>query len=195
VVFLALVLLGETVLTPLQILFVNLLTDGLPALALGVEPAHRAIMFHRPRAWGRSILTARSLTPILGLGGLVAAASLAAYALGSAWDGEPAAHSFAFAALVGSQLSASVVFRSETLPFHRLAANRWLLASLGVSVLALAVVFYVPALAVAFDAQSLSATQWLCVAVLSLAPLVVGEAVKASGVLRRFHLTPAESEV
>ena len=189
VVFLALAFAGETVLTPLQILFVNLVTDGLPALALGVEPASLAVMRQQPRKRRRSILSSRSLTPILGLGGLIATATLAAFALGWIWSGEELANRLAFATLVGSQLSASIVFRSEVDPFFKLRRNIWLSAAIAASALALLVVFYLPPLREAFLTGPLSAAQWLTVASLSAIPLIVGEVVKSSGLLGLLHLT------
>ena len=194
VIFLALAFASETVLTPLQILFVNLVTDGLPALALGVEPASLAAMHQQPRKRRRSILSLRSLTPILGLGGLIAIASLAAFALGWIWDGEELANRLAFATLVGSQLSASIVFRSEVQPFFKLRRNIWLVAAIAASVLALLAVFHLPPLREAFGTGPLSAAQWLTVASLSAIPLIVGEAVKLSGLVARLHLTPDEME-
>jgi Ca2+-transporting ATPase len=194
VVFLALVFASETVLTPLQILFVNLVTDGLPALALGVEPAAVTVMHRRPRRLQTAMLSFRSLTPILGLGGLIAMTSLAAFTLGWSWDGETLANRMAFATLVGSQLGASIVFRSEVEPFFRLRRNAWLAIAIETSLLFLVAVFYLPPLQEAFRTGSLSPVQWLTVAILSAVPLLVGEAVKVSGLLRKLHLIPDEME-
>jgi hypothetical protein len=71
-----------------------------------------------------------------------------------------------------------------------LRRNSWLIGALVASVIALVSVFYVPALRDAFDAAPLSRTQWLAVVALSLTPVVIGEAVKASGLLARRHLLP-----
>ena len=188
VVFLALLATGAAVLTPLQILFVNLLTDGMPALALGLEPANVNVMHRPPRSAGSGLLTARSLTPILGLGGIIAISSLIALALGS----QLGAHrsSMAFATLVGAQLSASLAFRSETESVFSLAPNRWLVGAVAASVLAMVAVFYVPVLRDVFDVQTLSATRWLAVAGLSLLPLAGAELARATGLLQRFNLAP-----
>jgi Ca2+-transporting ATPase len=190
VVFLALVLAGDAVLTPVQILFVNLLTDGLPALALGLEPASARVMQQPPRPRGRGLITALSLTPILGLGSVIAASSLAAHTLGHVWGTDDLAASMTFVTLVGAQLAASLVFRSETESVLSMRRNPWLLGALAASVLAMVALFYVPALRDVFDTEMLSVEQWLVVAALSLAPLAAGELVKASGLLRRYNLLP-----
>jgi Ca2+-transporting ATPase len=188
VIFIALLATGNAVLTPLQILFVNLLTDGMPALALGVEPANTGVMQRPPRPRGRGLLTPQSLTPILGLGGVIAASSLLGLALGSAWGQDEM--SMTFATLVGAQLVASLVFRREAESLFSLAPNRWLNGALLASVLAIAAAFYIPFMRDAFDLQSLSAEQWLLVACLSTLPLAVAELTRATGLLRRFRLAP-----
>jgi Ca2+-transporting ATPase len=183
VVFIALAAFGEQALTPLQILFVNLLTDGLPALALGVEPAHEGVMHRKPRPQGEMLIGRRSLIPIAGIGGLVAVATLAAFGAGLARADAELGGRLAFAALVGSQLAASLVFRSETQAFFRLPPNRWLTVSIGVSMLALLAVFYLPVLQEPFGTRGLTAGEWALVAGLSMLPLGGGELAKA--VLRR----------
>ncbi len=185
VVFLALVATHDVVLTPLQILFVNLLTDGMPALALGLEPASTNVMQRPPRPPGSGLLMRRSLVPILGLGSVIAVSSLVALAIGGEHDG-----SMTFATLVGAQLSASLAFRSESESLFSLAPNRWLALALVASVAALAAVFYVPVVQDAFDLDRLSASQWLIVAGLSLSPLVAAEIARLTGLLSRFSLVP-----
>jgi Ca2+-transporting ATPase len=193
VVFSVLLAVGEAALTPLQILFVNLLTDGPPALALGVEPANPQVMQQSPRSRREGLLTAQSLVPVLGMGGLVAASSLVAYALGEQWGEGDLARSMTFATLVGSQLGASLAFRSEHEPFYKLQNNRWLWLAIGCSLLALVAVFSLPFLRTAFDITSLAPREWSSVVLLSLVPLAVGETLKAVGVLRRLKLVPTES--
>ncbi|HEU0073712.1 MAG TPA: cation-translocating P-type ATPase [Dehalococcoidia bacterium] len=185
VIFLALLATGDTVLTPLQILFVNLLTDGLPALALGLEPAHANVMHRPPRPPGTGLLMRRSLAPILGLGGVIAASALIAFASG----GEDRA-SMTFATLVGAQLTASLVFRSESESLFSLQSNGWLVIAFAASIGALAAVFCIPLLRDAFDLQLLAGRQWLAVLSLSLLPLAVAELARLSGLLQRFDLIP-----
>lgn len=190
VVFLVLVAVGETALLPIQILFVNLLTDGLPALALGTEPPEMGIMRRRPRPPSAGILTAQSLVPLLGIGTLVTAPTIGAYAWGHASGGGELARDLAFATLVGTELAASFAFRSPTGSVLRLEQNAWLLGAVAASALSLVAVFYVPGLQPVFDTAAMSAGYWLGVIGLSLTPLVVVEAIKLSGLARR--LEPGE---
>jgi Ca2+-transporting ATPase len=193
VVFLALLVAGEAVFTPLQILFVNLITDGFPALALGVEPPGATILRQHARMRRRDILSVRSLTPIVGMGSLIAAATMAAFGAGWLWEGLDTANSMAFATVVAAQLSASLVFRSETEPLFALNRNDWLTAAIGASIVAICAVFLVDPLRETFGLEPLSLAQFLCAAALSVLPLLLGELVKASRVLARLHLTPDDS--
>jgi len=178
-----LVVAGATPLIPIQILFVNLLTDSLPALALGVEAPEPEFMRSRPRR-STTIFGRDSVAALLGIGGLVALATFGAYAWGTLTDGGELASRMTFATLVGSQLSASFAFRSEVRSVFQLPRNAWLvLAALG-STLALISVFYVPVFQDAFETAPLSAGDWGVVAALSLVPFVVVEAIKLSGLVR-----------
>jgi Ca2+-transporting ATPase len=190
VVFLVLVTAGETALIPLQILFVNLLTDGLPALALGTEAAERDVMTRPPRPPQASILGPFSLIPLLGIGALVAAPTLGAYAWGHALEGQDLARELAFATLVGTQLAASFQFRSVTAPVLRMRPNAWLLGAAAACSAMLVAVFYLPFLQPAFRTDGLSPLQWLGVLGLSLTPLVAVEAAKLAGVVSRLVREP-----
>jgi Ca2+-transporting ATPase len=180
VVFGMLVSVGATPLTPIQILFVNLLTDSLPALALGVDPSESQFMRSPPR---RSAIFGRdSLFALAGIGGLIAVATFGAYAYGRASGDAALASQLTFATLVGSQLAASFAFRSENRSFLQLPRNLWLVAAVAASALALMAAFYMPALQQVFDTESLGLSEWAVVGALSLLPLAVTEALKLSGV-------------
>jgi Ca2+-transporting ATPase len=187
VVFLVLVFAGATALLPTQILFVNLLTDGLPALALGAEPAEPKIMRRWPRPATMSILSFQSLLPLFGIGALVAAPTLGAYTWGRLEADEELARDLAFATLVGTQLAASFAFRSPTRSVLRLEQNAWLLGAVVVSALSLVAVFYVPFLQDPFRTEGLSLEQWAGVLGLSLIPFVAVEVAKLVGLARRLE--------
>jgi Ca2+-transporting ATPase len=187
VVFLVLSFAGATPLLPLQILFVNLLTDGLPALALGAEPAEPGLMRRPPRPPQMGILNLESLVPLFGIGALIAGPTLAAYAWGHALEGRPLARELAFATLIGTQLAASLEFRSPTRSVLQLRRNLWLVGAIGLSALLLVAADYLPFLQPAFRTDGLSFEQWLVVVGLSLTPLLVVEAVKLSGLARRLE--------
>ena len=178
VVFAALAVAGEAVFTPLQLLFVNLVTDGLPALALGVEPSAPGIMRQLPRDPSTGLLSRRSLPIVLSRGLLIGLSTLLAFAIGKTWEGHELGVSLAFATLVGSQLAISIGFRSETQPLTRLKANPWHAAAVTLSALVVLGVFQVQVLREAFDIASLSLSQWAMAVALSLIPLAVTEGVK-----------------
>jgi Ca2+-transporting ATPase len=192
VIFLGVMVWSESPFTPLQILFVNLLTDGLPALALGLEPREEAAG-GSPRRSGSALVSWRSLTPILGVGGSVAAVTIAAYALGRSWEGEELARSLALATLIGAHLLASFVFRNERQWAFALPMNWFLVTAAAASLAFLVLVYSLAPLQDTFEVTPLSASEAGAALVLSLAPLLAAEAVKASGVLARWRLLPADS--
>ncbi|MGE0057255.1 MAG: cation transporting ATPase C-terminal domain-containing protein, partial [Dehalococcoidia bacterium] len=148
------------------------------ALALGVEPAEPGVLRRGPRPRERRLISQHSLVPIGVMGALIGLTTIAGYVIGRQLDGPDLPASLAFATLVGSQLSSSLVFRSETLPFVRLARNTWLLSAIAASALVVVLVFVLPVTRDAFDLAALTPGQWLTVIGLSLIPLVLGEATK-----------------
>jgi len=185
VVFLLLVFGGVAPLLPTQILFINLVTDGLPALALGREPAEPDIMSRPPRSPRAGILTMRSLFPLVGIGGLVAVPTIAAYLWGHSAGGDDLGRQLTFATLVGTQITASFAFRSPTESILRLRPNVWLLCAALVSVVLVVAAMSVPFMQTVFRTEALSFSRWLGVAALSMVPLLVVEAFKLSGIAGR----------
>ncbi len=182
---------GSALVVPLlatQILWVNLLTDAAPALALGVEPADHDVMLRPPRDPRTAVIARRSWADILLVGAVMAAGTLGAmdWALpGGLVGGDPAgrglprAQTIGFTTLVLFQLFNAFNARFEDRSaFHRLLANRWLwLAVLSSAALQVAVV-HLPFLQRAFSTVPLGPRDWLlCVAVASTV-LWVGELKK-----------------
>ena len=170
-------------LLPLQILWLNLLTDTFPALALAVEPGEPDIMRQAPRDPRATLLSGGMIRATLVYGGLIAACSLAAYAWGaSGEDGTGArASTLAFLTLAFAQVLHLGNARSgaPVLAPRRALANRW---ALGAVVLALALqlvaVYYAP-LARVLQVRPPGAVDWLVVLTLALVPAVVGQTAKA----------------
>ena len=190
VIFSCLLIWSTSPLTPLQILFVNLLTDGLPALALGIEPEDPAAMRRPPRRGTAGILSVRSFVPILGVGGAVTASTLLAFAIGLSWEGADLAKDMTLATLVGAHLGAAFVFRNELHSIVHLRVNYWLIGAVLSSLTLLALVYQIDALASIFEVHSLKWDHLLAVGALSVAPLLAAEAIKLSGVLPRLGLLP-----
>lgn len=164
-----------------QILLVNLVTDGMPAVALAQDVADAETMTSPPRTSQR-ILGGRVWLALGGIGLLVGGASLAAFALGRA-DGDATGQTMAFATLALSELALVFGIRSATTPAWRVPANRWLVASCAVSGAVVAGAIYLPIAQELFDTGALSAAHIVVVVALSLLPIAGIETAKA--VIRR----------
>jgi len=168
-------------LTAAQILYVNLATDGFPALALGVDPHDEDLMRRPPRDPRRGILTGPVLALMLAGGLWSAAVNLGVFTVSlAAGLGADEARGHTFVSLILIELVKAYNFRSDRVSlFRRPFANRWLgLATLWETTLLLALV-YVPFLQDAFGTRPLSASDWaiLVAAALSIVPVL--EATKA----------------
>ena len=158
-----------------QILWINLVTDGLPALALGLDPAGKAIMSAPPRSREESVITTRMWAGIILVGAVMAAGTLAvidAALPGGLIEGSGTreyAQTMAFTTLTLFQLFNVFNARSdERSALSQLLTNRWLWSAVGLSLLLHACVIYVPFLQKAFSTVSLDAADWLtCIAVAS----------------------------
>jgi Ca2+-transporting ATPase len=178
VVFVVLTVDGTTPLLPLQILWVNLLTDSFPALALGLEPSEPGIMQRPPRSPAAGIIGVRSLVPVIGIGALVATPALIAYTWGRATGDVELARQLTFATLIGAHLTATFGFRSPTRSVFQLANNHWMIGAVALSAALLFAVIYVPWLQRPFRTEPFSVQEWLGIGGLSLIPLVVVETLK-----------------
>jgi Ca2+-transporting ATPase len=169
---------GTTIALPLlatQILWINLVTDGAPAIALGVDPADDGLMRRPPRPHGESVVTARMWRGILFVGAIMAAGTL--FVLDAALPGGFVrgtgdmryAQSMAFTTLILFQIFNVFNARSdERSAFTGLFTNRWLWLAIALSVALQFVVLQVPALQQAFGTVGLGAADWVrCVAVAS----------------------------
>ena len=124
----------QAALLPLQLLWINLVTDGLPALALGVDPADSRVMDRPPRDADESILTRRRQLQILWQGFIMTAGALVlGYVIAPALGATQAeSRTMLFSALVLTQLLHAFNFRSETGTVFSLESlkNKWLVLSL-----------------------------------------------------------------
>ncbi len=178
VLFIAVLCNMVTPLLPIHILWINLVTDSLPALALSVDPAARNIMNRKPIDSKQGILT-KSFGGRIGLQGLmIALLVLAAYQIGLKESVE-VARTMTFATLAFSQMTLIFSIRSgNESAFAMLFSNRYLLGAIGVVVGLMLLVLLVPAMQVVFRVVSLSGVQWLWVVALSLMPFIISEIVK-----------------
>ncbi len=179
---------GEAIAVPLlatQILWINMLTDTGPALALGLDPPPNDVMKHPPRRLDERVVDPEMIRGI-GLVGLVMAlVSLFALDLklpGGFVDGSGTideARTMAFTTLVLAQLYNCLNARSETVSaFQQLFTNRWLWGAIAVSLALQVAVVHVPILNDGFRTVPLSASEWLICAALASVVLWVDEARK-----------------
>jgi len=170
-------------LTAVQILYVNLATDGLPALALAVDPPEPDLMRRRPRNPRTSIFTRRVVSLMLA-GGIWSATvnlGLFAWALGSGRSLEEAM-TLTFVSLVLIQFFKAYNFRSDRHSvLIRPFANKWLNLAILWECLLLMVVVSVPFLQAPFGTTGLSPADWILVVVLASSVSPVLEAAKRLG--------------
>jgi magnesium-transporting ATPase (P-type) len=182
---------GEAVATPLlatQILWINLLTDSAPALALGVDPPPADVMRRPPRRAQDSVIDREMWIGIFWVGLVMAAASLLALDLrlpgglvGDAGDIDTA-RTMAFTTLVVAQLFNCFNARSDRdSAFPRLFTNRWLWGAIVLSFALQVAVVHLSFLNDAFGTAPLSATDWLVCIGLASAVLWADEAKKLLG--------------
>jgi Ca2+-transporting ATPase len=180
-------------LAPIQILWINLVTDGLPALALGVEPPQPDVMRRPPRAPGTPILGWHDARAILLQGALLAAVALAGFAWIHGGEPErlPAARTAAFCIAAFSQLFFALACRSprRTMPEVGPFKNPSLLAAMLASAALQVALVMLPTIHVLFDAVPLPCAAWGLVFGLSLVPVTMVETAKLARAARERHST------
>ncbi|MEA4917715.1 calcium-translocating P-type ATPase, PMCA-type [Proteiniphilum sp.] len=167
-------------LTPILILWINLVTDSLPALALSMDPANRDIMTRKPRDPKKGFFTRGMIWRIGYQGATIGLISLAAYIIGFKDGGQPLGQTMAFAVLGFSQLLHVRNLHSNIDSSFRtsLFSNMALLGAIFASALLLVVVLLIPGLMDIFGVTAMDSTHWMYVGILSLVPIVVVELVK-----------------
>ncbi len=150
-------------LTPIQILFVNLATDGLPALALGVDNSHDSIMSDPPRPRNESIFSRGLWEKILFRGTLIGISTIFTFIIGLYLGFSiRTCRTMTLATLVLSQLIHVFECKSETRTLFEinLLSNKYLLASVLVSVLMILSIIYVPFLQQIFKTTPIDFIEW-----------------------------------
>jgi Ca2+-transporting ATPase len=143
-------------LLPIHILWVNLVTDGLPGLALSLEPAERDVMKRRPRPPKSSLFAQGGWQYILILGAVIGGVSLAAHSVGQAISPE-SGYTLVFTVLAFGQMGLALSVRSrEPVWRSRFLSNPALLGAVALTVLMQLLVIYVPAFQPVFHTRPLS---------------------------------------
>lgn len=179
-VFIAMLLGFPAPLVAVQLLWINLVTDSLPAISLGVDSADSDIMDRKPTDRRKSIF-ADGLGRLIACEGLmIGGLSLAAFAIGRYFFASiDIARTMCFSVLSLSQLVHSFNMRSRHSIFKKgIFSNKWLTFSFIICTLLQVVVICVPQLNGIFRVTALSGVQWLTVATLSIIPLIAVETEK-----------------
>jgi Ca2+-transporting ATPase len=179
-------------LVALQILVVNLVTDGLPALALAVEPGELGIMQRPPRDPKRSIFDKPLVNYLLGIGFWTMLASLGVFLWALNSGRTPVeAQCLCFVTLVSVELFNCFNCRSERLSLFRMNpfGNKWLLAAVASSWAIAVAIVYVPFLQDPFHTYSMSLQDWVVVLLAGVSVLIPVEITKLI-MARRTHPSP-----
>lgn len=168
---------------PLQILYLNLITDVFPALALGVGEGSSDVMKRAPRAPEEPILSDQHWVGIAAYGGLITVSVLFAFGTAYAWLelDESTSVTIAFLTLALAQLWHVFNMRDKhsTILRNEVTTNPYVWGALGLSSLLIIVAVYLPGLSDVLSTARLSWGEWLLVLSSSLIPLIVSQAFSA----------------
>lgn len=158
---------------PVHLLFINLLTDSLPAIAIGMEKAEKDLLSEQPRDPKQGILTKDLMTALFVQGGLIAVCTMIAFYIGLSTDSATAS-SMAFATLTLARLFHGFNCRSRHSIFKiGLASNIYSVGAFFGGVLLLALVIFVPVMRTLFTVSPLSGYQIGMIALLAFIPTVI----------------------
>lgn len=183
-VFVSILLSWEVPLLPIQLLWLNLVTDSFPALALGVEKAEPGIMKEPPRKTNEAILDKEMIGGIVFQALAISIASLYTYYWAMRMYGTGSglihARSVVFTTLILSELLRAFSSRSQTYTLFKIGlfSNIRMIQAVFASFVLTAVVLYIPSLNKIFDVVPLTLRDWQTVTVFSFIPLLVGELYK-----------------
>jgi Ca2+-transporting ATPase len=182
VIFLGTLFGSGSPLNAIQLLWLNLLTDGAPALALGLEKGDPDIMDRPPRPVHEPIINRLMTIGISVQTVAISAVVLGAFYIGRMWDPtDPVlAQTMAFVTLSASELVRAYTARSERASLFRLGvfSNKYMQYAVAVSVVLLLAVIYVPFLQPIFDTVPLGSREWTVILPLLLVPSVAAEVTK-----------------
>ena len=178
-IFMGLLLGVKAPLLAIQLLWINLVTDSLPAIAIGLEPPAKDIMNKKPRDSRKGIFADGLWGKILLEGTMLGMLTLLTFSIGNNLYGLEVGRSMAFVALGMLELVHSFNVKSDESIFKAgLFENKYLIGAFILGVLLQAIVVMVPAFAGVFKLVPLNGTQWLYTIGISILPLVIIEAQK-----------------
>ena len=162
-----------------HLLFINLLTDSLPAIAIGMEPAEKDLLSDQPRDPNEGILTREFMSNILLQGGLIAIVTMIAFHMGLNTGDSALASTMAFATLTAARLFHGFNCRSKHSIFKLgFAGNPASLGAFAAGMVFLNLVLFVPVLKRLFMVTALTSMQFAMIYVLAVIPTIIIQAVK-----------------
>ena len=165
---------------PVHLLFINLLTDSLPAIALGLDPHSKEVMKEKPRSKEESILTKDFLTRVLSEGFIIGVLTMIAYYIGLNVGGEATASTMAFATLCLSRLVHGFNCKSkQAILFTKdMMNNKYMFGAFGIGFVFLNMVLFIPALQPIFQVAPLSGSLIGVIYLLAFMNLLIVQGVK-----------------
>ncbi|RQG95658.1 cation-translocating P-type ATPase [Natrarchaeobius oligotrophus] len=175
------------VITPIQVLWINVVTDGIPALTMGVDPAAEDIMERDPRPPGEGVITKRIVTSIVGIALFMTVCLLPLFTLNfygelvPGYDVTGALLGWSPSYSPGRELAQTMVFtgfvvfeivRIQAIRFRYglgIFSNRWLVLAVGVAVTLQLLVLYTPTGQLLFDVEPLGLVHWVQIAIAATA--------------------------
>ena len=164
---------------PVHLLFINLVTDSLPALAIGMEPAEEDLLLKPPRDPKQGILTRDFLLEILLQGALIAASTMISFQTGLRTGGQADASTMAFTTLTLARLFHGFNCRSEHSLFRLgFSGNPYSVGAFLAGTMLLLAVLFVPGIQDIFAAADLTGRQLLSVAIFAAVPTAIIQGIK-----------------
>ncbi len=171
-------------LLPVHILWVNLVTDSLPALALSVDPAEGDIMKRKPRNSKNGFMTKGMIWRVMYQGLMIGAIPLVAYIMGLREGGQVLGQTMAFSTLIFAQLIHVRNLHSTTKSSLAISPlkNKLLILAIFVSAILALAVLLIPPFREAFSLTQMDLKHWIIVGLMSLIPIVVVDLFKFLGI-------------
>jgi Ca2+-transporting ATPase len=165
IVFFGIIILQDLVLTATMLLWINVVTDGIPAVALGLDPAEKGIMRYSPRAFQTQIISKRLWVEMWVFGIFLSVFVLGAYMLNMV-HGTQAAQGAAFTSLVIFELVSIYLIRSG----YRISffSNKWLMISIAITLALQLMIIYVPFFNTIFGIRPLTLDNWIFIILASI---------------------------
>ncbi len=178
-IFLGLILGLDNPLLAIQLLWINLVTDSFPAIALGLEKEETNIMRKKPRNSRESIFADGLWSKIITEGIMIGVLTLIAFTLGKNLYGLQVGRTMAFACMGLLELVHSFNIKSEESIFKTgILENKYLVGSFFLGILLQSVVIQIPVISNIFELIPLNKNQWIHVAIISFVPIIVMEIQK-----------------